>query len=97
MSRWGLIAYASSFDQIGPLTHNVEDAVRITQIMAGADEYDASMYQAESPDFLAHLNDLQDIKGKKIAYFKDYIDNEKLDPLIRSQFNAVLDNSRSIF
>ena len=95
ISRWGLIAYASSFDQIGPLTHKVEDAALITQIMAGKDGYDASMYQAEAPNFSAHLNDLQDIKGKKIGFFKDYLDNEKLDPVIRVQFNIVLDQLKA--
>src|ERR1051326_8885057 len=42
VSRWGLIAYASSFDQIGPLTKNVEDASLILDIIAGKDEYDST-------------------------------------------------------
>lgn len=45
ISRWGLLAYASSFDQIGPMTHSVEDAALVTQIMSGADSQDASMSQ----------------------------------------------------
>ncbi len=46
ISRWGLLAYASSFDQIGPITQSLEDMVELTSIMAGEDGHDATMIQS---------------------------------------------------
>lgn len=51
ISRWGLLAYASSFDQVGPMTQSLEDAVLLTEIMAGPDGQDATMYQQAAPKF----------------------------------------------
>jgi len=45
ISRWGLLAYASSFDQVGPMTKSIEDTALLTEIMAGADGQDATMFQ----------------------------------------------------
>jgi len=93
ISRWGLIAYASSFDQIGTITQTVEDGALLVQIMSGKDDYDASMCQGVLPNIFDNLDHLQDhnISDKKIAYFKDYIENPKLDPVIRQQFENVLE------
>jgi hypothetical protein len=44
VSRWGIIAYASSFDQAGPLTHNVEDCALIMEVVAGVDEFDSTAF-----------------------------------------------------
>lgn len=57
VSRYGLVAYASSLDQIGPLTRSVRDAALLTQVMAGADEHDATSSQREVPDLLAELEE----------------------------------------
>ena len=51
VSRYGAIAYASSFDQIGPITKNVEDAALIMEVMAGKDEYDSTVSSLPVPDF----------------------------------------------
>ena len=48
LSRWGLIAYASSFDQIGPFTHNVEDAALMLDVMSGPDDFDSTTSQKVS-------------------------------------------------
>ena len=55
VSRYGLVAFASSLDQIGPLTHSVEDAARILQVIAGHDPLDSTSLDAAVPDYLADL------------------------------------------
>ncbi len=57
VSRYGLVAYASSLDQIGPLTRSVRDAALLTQVMAGADAHDATSSQRAMPDLLAGLEE----------------------------------------
>ena len=87
VSRYGLIAYASSFDQIGPLTRSVEDAALIMEVISGADEYDSTASSKEVPAYSQQLN----YKGKaKIAYIKDCLDNPGLDPEIKEQADQVI-------
>lgn len=83
VSRYGLAAYASSFDQIGPLTHNIEDAALLTEIIAGGDEYDTTCSKKEVP---AYSKNLEILGKKKITYFKSYVENEGLDPEIKAHF-----------
>lgn len=92
VSRWGCIAYASSFDQVGPLANNVEDCAIILEVIAGPDEFDSTMLQKPAPEFSKHLQ----AEGKfRIAYMPDYINNEGLDPEIRQYMNSMLDQLRS--
>lgn len=79
VSRWGLKAYASSFDTIGPITNSVEDAALITQIMAGLDENDATSSSREVENYL----DFSGPKSYKIAYFKDAIESEGLNSEVK--------------
>lgn len=85
VSRYGLIAYASSFDQIGPITKTVEDAALITQIISGQDKNDntSSSHKVEN-----YLEQLHSGKKYKIAYLKECIEAEGLDPEVKK---AVLD------
>ncbi len=78
VSRWGLIAYASSFDQIGPLTHNVKDAALIMAVISGEDEHDNTCSSKEAPNF-----DLEPIKKTKVGYLKSTIESPALDPEIK--------------
>ncbi len=82
VSRHGLIAYASSFDQIGPLTRSVEDAARITQVIAGVDEYDTTCSVRPVDDYVNYLHSGEP-KKYKITYFKSYVEKEGLDPEIK--------------
>ncbi|MDF2437861.1 MAG: glutamyl-tRNA(Gln) and/or aspartyl-tRNA(Asn) amidotransferase, subunit [Bacteroidota bacterium] len=88
VSRYGAIAYASSFDQIGPLTKNVEDAALIMEVMAGADNYDSTASQKPVPSYSKELN----TKGKKfrIAYLKDCLMNPGLNSEIRTRITDII-------
>jgi aspartyl-tRNA(Asn)/glutamyl-tRNA(Gln) amidotransferase subunit A len=57
VSRHGLIAYASSFDQAGPITRSVEDAALLLEVMAGADEYDSTTTHKPVPSYSAYLQE----------------------------------------
>ncbi len=74
ISRYGLLAYASSFDQIGTLTHSVADAALLLEVMAGPDDYDstASQHPVES------YTDLSFDRPAKIAYFAAALEHEQL-------------------
>lgn len=85
VSRWGLLAYASSFDQIGPITTNVEDCARILEVIAGDDQHDATA--SDKP--VDQYSDLQAVQGsKRIAYIADCLESEGLDPEIKSHLEA---------
>ena len=70
VSRYGLVAYASSLDQIGPLTRDVTDCANILNIIAGHDEMDSTSSAAEVPDYTKAL--VEDVKGLKIGLPKEY-------------------------
>jgi len=81
LSRYGMIAYASSLDQAGVFSHTVEDTALLLDIMSGFDPKDSTSLKLEKTEFQAHLN--SDLRNKKVAYFdldflKDQIDPEVL-------------------
>jgi aspartyl-tRNA(Asn)/glutamyl-tRNA(Gln) amidotransferase subunit A len=67
ISRFGLIAYGSSLDCIGPLTHSVEDAARLLNVMAGPDNSDATCSKEAVPDFTAQLQPADALGDKCLA------------------------------
>lgn len=82
ISRYGLLAYASSFDQIGPFTNTVSDAALLTSVMAGKDEYDSTVRQenvAEIP--IEKIGD----KKLKIGYISECLESKGLDPEIKEK------------
>ena len=70
VSRYGLVAYASSLDQIGPVTRDVTDCANVLNAIAGHDEMDSTSTAAEVPDFTKSL--VADVKGLKIGLPKEY-------------------------
>jgi aspartyl-tRNA(Asn)/glutamyl-tRNA(Gln) amidotransferase subunit A len=75
ISRYGLVAYGSSLDQIGPLTSSVEDAAFVLQVIAGHDQRDSTSVDAKMapvPDYLSQVN--QPVEGLKIAIVPELID-----------------------
>lgn len=81
ISRYGVIAYASSFDQVGPITSSVEDAAILLEVLAGADENDSTVSPLEVPDYSSHLINE---KKQKIAVLKETIESDALDPEIKA-------------
>lgn len=87
VSRHGLIAFASSFDQIGPLTTNVADAAALLEVMAGEDPMDATCSVEKVPE----LSPFSSPEPKRIAYLKDCLENEAIDPDVRRQTEDLID------
>ena len=77
VSRFGLVAFASSLDQIGPLTKNVHDCAIMMNAISGYDENDSTSVPKEVPDYTEAL--VGDIKGLKIGIPKEYFDVEGMD------------------
>ena len=71
VSRYGLIAYTSSLEQIGPMTNTVEDCAVVLEVLAGKDEKDMTSIKRESYDFTSALG--QSIVGKKVVIPKDFL------------------------
>lgn len=91
-SRYGLLAYASSFDQIGTLTHTVEDAALLLEIMAGPDDFDSTAIQQTAPAFTQTLN--APTKAK-IAYFDSAFPQTGMSEEIREQSLAFIDQLKN--
>jgi len=87
VSRFGLVAFASSLDQIGPITKNVEDAAYVLQAIAGHDQLDSTSADVEVPDYLSALTG--DVKGLRIGVPKELI-GEGIDPEVRDAVLAAL-------
>lgn len=87
VSRYGLVAFASSLDQIGPVTQSVEDAALILQAIAGLDPLDSTSLDVPVPDFLANLN--AGVKGLKLGIPKEYF-GEGIDPGVRARVESAI-------
>jgi aspartyl-tRNA(Asn)/glutamyl-tRNA(Gln) amidotransferase subunit A len=88
VSRYGLIAYASSFDQIGPLTHTVDDAARLFLAMGGADAHDNTSATQPLESWADYQQPLSE--PVRVGIVREAIDTEGLDPEIRQ---ALLDTA----
>jgi aspartyl-tRNA(Asn)/glutamyl-tRNA(Gln) amidotransferase subunit A len=80
VSRYGLIAFGSSLDQIGPLSRNTEDCARLLGVIAGHDPRDSTSVDVPVPDYLEKLSESP--KGMRIGLPKEYF-GEKLDPEVQ--------------
>ena len=92
ISRYGLIAYASSFDQIGTLTRSIEDAALLLEIMAGPDEFDSTASQRPVDSYSEQL---QTDKKYRIGYIRDTLESEGLDSEIRETMLGVIDRLKA--
>jgi aspartyl-tRNA(Asn)/glutamyl-tRNA(Gln) amidotransferase subunit A len=88
ISRYGLIAYASSFDQIGVFACNIPDIALVLEVLAGKDEYDSTVSQAPVQ---AYSTLLGDTKKYRIAYFDEALDHPSLDPEISVSIKNLLE------
>lgn len=87
VSRYGLVAFASSLDQIGPITNTVEDNAFLLQAISGVDPMDSTSANVEVPDFLSSLTG--DVKGLKIAVPKEYLGEGVQDYVRQSVLDAL--------
>jgi aspartyl-tRNA(Asn)/glutamyl-tRNA(Gln) amidotransferase subunit A len=91
ISRHGIIAYASSFDQVGPITKSVEDAALLLEVMAGPDEYDSTLANAHVPSFSKNIK----APGvKKIAYLQEALSSPGVDTQVKNTLVNYIDKLR---
>lgn len=82
ISRWGLAAYASSFDCIGPITNSIEDAALLLEVMSGSDQYDSTVSQLPVEEYsTVSASD----KKYTIGYFEDAINSEGIDDEVKKR------------
>lgn len=93
VSRYGLLAYASSFDQIGPFTTTIEDAALVTEVISGKDEYDSTLHQSDAEHYKL---DFPTDKKLKIAYIQDCLDSTGIDPEIHDKTKAVIEQLKGL-
>ena len=87
VSRYGMIAYASSLDQAGPITKTAQDAAIVLNAIAGFDEKDSTCSEVEVPDYTKNLND--SIKGLRIGLPKEFF-SQGLDNAVATQIMAAV-------
>ena len=94
ISRYGLVAFASSLDQVGPFTSNVADAAALLQVMAGHDPRDSTSLKAPVPDYSADLG--KPIKGLKVGLVRECFEQEGLDPQVKASVMAAAQQLQSL-
>ena len=93
VSRYGLVAFASSLDQIGPLTRDVTDCAHLLQAIAGHDEQDSTSSASEAPNFADSL--VQDVKGLKIGIPKEFF-VKGMDAEVEQAVRRAIDTLREL-
>jgi aspartyl-tRNA(Asn)/glutamyl-tRNA(Gln) amidotransferase subunit A len=93
VSRYGLVAFASSLDQVGPLTQTVEDAAYVLQAISGHDERDSTSVSKEVPDYVSALTG--DIKGLKVAVPREMM-GKGVDPQVKTKIEAAIKQLESL-
>jgi aspartyl-tRNA(Asn)/glutamyl-tRNA(Gln) amidotransferase subunit A len=86
ISRYGLIAYASSFDQIGPITNSLEDAALLLEIMAGEDDFDSTVSSKQVDNYTT----IEPVQSLKIAVIKESFDTEGIDPEVAARMEEII-------
>jgi len=86
VSRWGLVAFASSLDQVGPFATSVADVAELLQVIAGPDPRDSTCLKADVPDYTAALD--QPIKGLKVGIIRECFEAEGLDSEVKASVQA---------
>ncbi len=89
ISRFGLVSYASSLDQIGPITRDVRDAAILLNVISGHDKLDSTSARVDVPDFTKALDFFEkgSLKGMKAGIPKEYLSTEGIDPEVEKVFN----------
>ncbi len=94
VSRWGLVAFASSLDQVGPFAGSVADAAEILQVIAGEDPRDATCLRAPVPDYRRVLE--EPLPPLRVGLLRECLAEEGLDPEVREAVLAAADQLRRL-
>lgn len=97
VSRWGLIAFSSSLDQIGVMSKRVKDSAEVLNVIAGPDDHDATVSERPVPDFTKALG--QDVKGLRVAVPKEYMSaavDDDVKKAVQAQIDVLRDNGAII-
>ena len=89
VSRYGLLAFASSLDQVGPFARTVEDAAMLLDVIAGHDTFDATSIPGARPDYRAGLG--EGVSGLKIGVVSDWIEGEGVEAGVREKVRGAID------
>ncbi len=93
VSRFGLIAFASSLDQIGPLTKDVTDSALVLNAIAGHDKFDSTSVNMQIPDYTKSL--INDAKGLKIGVPEDYM-GDGINPDVKNALLAAIETYKAL-
>lgn len=93
VSRYGLVAFASSLDQVGPITKTVGDAALLLEVVAGVDPNDSTSLDAPVPDYAATLE--KDLQGVRLGLPKEYL-SDGIDPEVRAALDAAIAHFSSL-
>ncbi len=93
VSRYGLVAFASSLDQIGPMTKDVTDNAMLLNLIAGHDEHDSTSIKTEKKDYTKAL--INDVKGLKIGIPKEYF-GEGINEEVKDSINKVIEKYKEL-
>lgn len=93
VSRYGVTAFASSLDQVGPITKTVEDAAILLGVMAGADPMDSTSLDVPVPDYTAALRG--DLKGIRLGLPREFF-VDGMDTVVRNSIEAAIETCRSL-
>jgi len=94
VSRYGLVAFASSLDQIGPFTWTVEDSALLSQVISGHDEKDSTSVNDAVPDYLSTVN--QPVKGLRIGIAKEFNLTAGMDPQVTRAVAEAVEQYRKL-
>jgi len=94
VSRWGLVAFASSLDQIGPITNTVSDAAEMLYAISGKDPLDSTCLDKPVPSYLSDLN--KSIKNLKIGIIKECFEHKGLNPEVKNSVLAGVERFKTL-
>ena len=94
VSRWGLVAFASSLDQIGPITNTVSDAAEILYSISGKDPFDSTCLDKPVPNYLNDLN--KSINGLKIGIIKECFEHPGLNQEVKESVLSGVDSFKAL-
>jgi len=94
VSRWGLVAFASSLDQIGPITNTVSDAAEILYSISGKDPFDSTCLDKPVPNYMTDLN--KSIKGLKIGIIKECFEHPGLNSEVKESVLSGVDRFKTL-